>query len=88
MGKAQEGTLVEQLSTERDKLERALKTAAARCQQLSADYETERAAWQQELAAGKAQEGTLVEQLSTERDKLERALKSGRRAGSAALCRP
>ena len=80
--------LVEEHQAERDKLERALKAAAAHGQQLSADHEAERAEWEQELASSKAQEGTLVEQLSTERDKLERRPESGRRARSAARCRP
>jgi len=45
-------------------------------QQLTADREAERAAWEQQRAAGQAQERALVEQQGGERDKLESALKA------------
>ena len=45
-------------------------------QQLMADREAERPAWEQQRTAGQAQERALVEQQGGERDKLESALKA------------
>ena len=48
---------------ERVATEHALKAAEARCQQLSADHESERDKWQEQRAAGKAHEAALKRQL-------------------------
>ena len=66
-GRAQEGTVVEQLSAERDKLEAALKAANAQREQLSADHDAKRADWQQQTSTDLTAERAAWEQAETTR---------------------
>ena len=54
---------VDKHRAEREAAKQALTAAAARCEQLAADHEADRAEWQQQLAAGKVQEAALKRQL-------------------------
>ena len=67
---------LEQYRGKLENLEKALGEAETQNQWLLDGHETDRAEWQQQVAAATAQEGTVVEQVRAERDKLESAVQA------------